>query len=271
MVNRDEPEEPDDESAPDPGGDWWPDEDAADPGEAEFDWQLEDLAPPLQPPRPRLAAVPDDPGGADDRVRWGNSPEELLAELLPQVDELAGQVRLLAARIADLEGDTGSPAKGGRHDRFRYERHPPQRAVHAHAELAAWVRWLVGSYQLTDVIPPCWDRHDAVAEELAGLFVAWQVAWADRGRSDGVVGWHEQLAKALDGRLIGWLRGARCGQTCAADAAFADAELSRWIARAADSGGAEHRLTRARRFAPPVIGRAAARAGTMTHRRDGTT
>ena len=92
MVNRDEPEEPDDKSAPDPGGDWWPDEDAADQGEAEFDWQLEDLAPPLQPPRPRLAAVPDDPGGADDRVRWGNSPEELLAELLPQVDELAGHV-----------------------------------------------------------------------------------------------------------------------------------------------------------------------------------
>jgi hypothetical protein len=42
------------------------------------------------------------------------------------------------------------------------------------AELVEWVRWLVGHYEMTAVLPDCWPRHGALVEELAALYVAWQ-------------------------------------------------------------------------------------------------
>ena len=102
--------------------------------------------------------------------------------------------------------------------------------------------WLVTTYQLTDAVPPCWDRHDALAEELAGFYVAWQNVWADKGRDDAAVGWHDQLHRAVAGRWATWLRGARCADDCALDADFLDATVRNWTEQSHRAGGAEYRL-----------------------------
>ena len=226
----------------------------------------EELAPPATPDwRRRLYPVPDDPSTTrppkpvagqhpsnppEPGIPLGNTDEELFGEVFTQLERLTATVTDLAdiVNAKDEEPGTGP----GTHHRYRYERHPPAKAAAAQTELAAWVRWLVGSYQLTDLIPPCWARHDPLAEELAGFYVAWQTVWADRGRYDGGILWHEQLGKALDGRFTSWLRGARCGPSCALDTDFAEQALHRWDQQTADTGGNEHRITRTRRFAPPV-------------------
>ena len=201
--------------------------------------------PPTGPCRP--PPDPDDTG----EIPWGNSPQELLDEALHQLDALADQVRGLEELIrADRADQAGTGA--GKHLRFRHERHPAADAGRAHAELTRWVSWLVATYQLTDAVPPCWDRHDALAEELAGFYVAWQNVWADEGPYDAAVVWHEQLHSAVAARWPMWLRGARCSDSCALDTAFADDAHRRWAGQAMDGGGAGYRLTRIRQLAPPI-------------------
>ncbi|GGM09949.1 hypothetical protein [Nakamurella endophytica] len=202
------------------------------------------------------------PGGADAAAAagsrpaapappWGNTPEELLDEALQQLHVLTQRIDELDQLIsADRHDQDGTGA--GKHLRFRYERHPAADAAAAHAELAKWVSWLVATYQLTDAIPACWDRHDALAEELAGFYVAWQNVWVDEGRYDAAVLWHDQLHKAAGARWAVWLRGARCTETCALDTAFAAQAHRRWSTQAAAAGGADYRLARTRQLAPPI-------------------
>jgi len=191
--------------------------------------------------------------GADDsgEIPWGNSPEQLLDETLQQLGALTDQVRDLDKLVrADRDDQTGTGA--GKYLRFRYERHPAADAAAAHTELTRWVSWLVATYQLTDAVPPCWDRHDALAEELAGFYVTWQNVWADEGPYDAAVVWHEQLHSAVAARWPMWLRGARCSESCALDTAFADQAHHRWISQATAGGGAQYRLTRTRQLKPPI-------------------
>jgi hypothetical protein len=191
--------------------------------------------------------------GADDpgEIPWGNSPEELLDETLHQLDTLTDQVRDLEKLVrADRDDQAGTGA--GKYLRFRYERHPAAAAETAHTELTRWVSWLVATYQLTDAVPPCWDRHDALAEELAGFYVTWQNVWADEGPYDAAIVWHEQLHNAVAARWPMWLRGARCSESCALDTAFADQAHHRWTSQAAAGGGADYRLTRTRQLKPPI-------------------
>ena len=143
-------------------------------------------------PDPDTAPDPDDAtdsgdgfeADADDGpIPWGNTSEELLDEALQQLQVLTERIGKLDELItADRHDQAGTGA--GKHLRYRYERHPAGDAAAAHAELTRWVSWLVATYQLTDTVPPCWDRHDALAEELAGFYVAWQNVWADEGRYD---------------------------------------------------------------------------------------
>ncbi|MGS0688863.1 hypothetical protein ACVBEQ_27560, partial [Nakamurella sp. GG22] len=187
----------------------------------------------------------------DGPIPWGNTSEELLDEALQQLQVLTERIGKLDELInADRHDQAGTGA--GKHLRYRYERHPPGDAAAAHAELSRWVSWLVATYQLTDTVPPCWDRHDALAEELAGFYVAWQNVWADEGRYDAAVLWHDQLHRAAANRWPMWLRGARCSQTCALDTDFAQQTHHRWAEQAAAGGGADHRLTRTRELALPI-------------------
>jgi hypothetical protein len=192
-----------------------------------------------------------DPDADAGPIPWGNTSEELLDEALQQLQVLTERIGKLDELIsADRHDAAGTGA--GKHLRYRYERHPAADAAAAHAELTRWVSWLVVTYQLTDTVPPCWDRHDALAEELAGFYVAWQNVWADEGRYDAAVLWHDQLHRAAATRWAGWLRGARCSDGCALDTAFADQTHHRWTQRAAAAGGADHRLTRTRKITPPI-------------------
>jgi hypothetical protein len=216
----------------------------------------EDASPPAAAAPPHVTATHVPPGAdtdpADpDGIPWGNSPQELLDEALKELDALTQQVGVLGQLIrADRHDQAGTGA--GKHLRYRYERHPAGDAAAAHAELTRWVSWLVATYQLTDTVPPCWDRHDALAEELAGFYVAWQNVWADEGPWDAAAVWHEQLHSAVAARWPMWLRGARCSQTCALDTDFAEQTHHRWVEQAAAVGGADHRLTRTRELAPPI-------------------
>lgn len=195
---------------------------------------------------------PGDPGSDDPgEIPWGNTPEELLDETLNQLGVLTEQVRDLETLVrADRDDQAGTGA--GKHLRYRYERHPAADNEAAHTELARWVSWLVATYQLTDAVPPCWDRHDALAEELAGFYVTWQNVWADEGPYDAAIVWHEQLHNAAAARWPMWQRGARCSDRCALDTAFADQARHRWTSHAAASDGADYRLTRTRQLKPPI-------------------
>ncbi len=207
--------------------------------------------------RPRLYPVPTPPppdpapAGGPGAIPWGNSPEELLDAALRELDVLTGQVRGLEELVrADRADHAGTGA--GKFLRFRYERQSAADAAAAHAELTRWVSWLVATYQLTDAVPPCWDRHDALAEELAGFYVAWQNVWADEGPYDAAAVWHEQLHSAIAARWPRWLRGARCSESCALDTEFAAQAHRRWGHQAATAGGADYRLARVRQLAPPI-------------------
>jgi hypothetical protein len=63
-------------------------------------------------------------------------------------------------------------------------------------ELAAWVDWLLGTYDLqpSRAVLPCWPAHRGVAEELAALHAAWRAAAAKTGSSpnDALIHWHDR-------------------------------------------------------------------------------
>jgi hypothetical protein len=70
--------------------------------------------------------------------------------------------------------------------------------AHEWRELAAWVDWLLGTYDLqpSRAVLPCWPAHPGVAEELAALHAAWRAAAAKTGRSstpnDALIHWHDR-------------------------------------------------------------------------------
>lgn len=237
MTNQppDPPEPPDD--------DWSP----------EDDWTPPDHDSPTRPDLtvvPRLPPEPDDSQTPDSEViPWGNSAEELLAESMRQLGELTDQVSALHHLVtADREDDAGRGP--GRYHRYRYERHPAKVAAAAHTELIAWVSWAVATYQLHDVVPGCWERHDGLAEELAGFYVAWCNVWSDEGSYDAGPVWHDQLHRAT-ARWSTWLAGTRCGPTCHADPALDARSHMDWRQRSVDNNGADWRLQRTRTFSPP--------------------
>lgn len=238
----DPPEPPDD--------DWVPDDDWTAPG----DHRPGEAAD--RPTRPDLTIVPPlTPGTADDgspvgtEIPWGNSADELLTESMRQLGVLTDQVSALHQLVtADREDDAGRGP--GRYHRYRYERHPAKVAAAAHAELGAWVSWAVATYQLHDLVPACWERHDGLAEELAGFYVAWCNVWSDEGSYDAGPIWHDQLHRAT-ARWSTWLAGTRCGPTCHADPALDARTHTDWRQRSADSGGTDWRLQRTRSFGPP--------------------
>ncbi|MGW4883465.1 hypothetical protein [Streptomyces murinus] len=68
------------------------------------------------------------------------------------------------------------------------------------APMPAWLdsvcRWLNGRYawQPQDVIPPCWEQHEGLADQIAALAFARIEVYADVGSA---VVWHEQYERFL--------------------------------------------------------------------------
>ena len=58
-------------------------------------------------------------------------------------------------------------------------------------ELQDWVVWVVDRYALDHrIVPPCWDNHGALIEELSALRTAWVAAFCITGRPEAPLEWH---------------------------------------------------------------------------------
>ncbi|MDO5498636.1 MAG: hypothetical protein Q4F67_03030 [Propionibacteriaceae bacterium] len=74
------------------------------------------------------------------------------------------------------------------------------------SELVAWVDWLRGTYDVTDVraIPPCWPAHRGLANDLSALHQAWigaQRADHDKKDHQALIHWHDRWFAPLLGRV----------------------------------------------------------------------
>lgn len=83
-------------------------------------------------------------------------------------------------------------------------------AVTARDALTAWVRWLVGHYALDHRdVPPCWDLHGALVEELTALHTAHRACFDPAGGPMGPSEWHQVLANTR-ARLQLWASRTGC-------------------------------------------------------------
>jgi hypothetical protein len=110
----------------------------------------------------------------------------------------------LVHRVEALETlQPGGAEKGLRRSEFRFD-HPlmagkpvsAERAAKAWDQLHQWVRWLVGEYRLTTLIPPCWPQHPVLREEMAALYLAWDGAWKSSAASDAPAAFLDRLDRA---------------------------------------------------------------------------
>lgn len=142
--------------------------------------------------------------------------EEQAAAALDAADQIAGVLEDLVTRFTAVENVFVGQWRGGTLENrtdFRFESYPKattdedqaaqvSRARKAWERLDTWVTWLVGTYRLTNVIPPCWADHPAIREELIGLRVAWTGAWSAKATNEAIVIWHEKLRAATRDRLL---------------------------------------------------------------------
>lgn len=56
---------------------------------------------------------------------------------------------------------------------------PAERRHHIERQLGPWVTWLVHTYRLRTVIPPCWYRHPDIVERLKNLMAGWIATFTD--------------------------------------------------------------------------------------------
>ena len=77
-------------------------------------------------------------------------------------------------------------------------------------ELGDWVDWATDRYNLDHrTVPPCWDKHGALIEELSALRTAWVAAFAITGRPEAPLEWHAAFAAARQ-RLTDWSSRTGC-------------------------------------------------------------
>jgi len=79
-----------------------------------------------------------------------------------------------------------------------------------HDALAVWITWLADRYTLDHrTVPPCWDQHGALTEELSALRTAWLAAYAGTARPEAPLEWHNHFAAARQ-RLADWVARTGC-------------------------------------------------------------
>jgi hypothetical protein len=79
-------------------------------------------------------------------------------------------------------------------------------ALRTWSAVSFFVDWLVGRYDLAEVIPRCWYRHGAFTEELTALWAAHIAAYVDdEAPPDAPIIWHERFAACRE-RLAAWDR-----------------------------------------------------------------
>jgi hypothetical protein len=165
-------------------------------------------------------AAPQPPDQPPEEERPASLAEQAAAALDVSHDVLS-VLEAVVKRIEVLEHAHQSGIGTENRGDFRFEQYPPadtdndqyaqiKRALGAWQRLDAWVQWLVATYKLTAVIPPCWPEHPTIREELVGLRVAWTGAWSPRASNEAIVIFHEKLANARTRLLDGNWGHPRC-------------------------------------------------------------
>lgn len=86
----------------------------------------------------------------------------------------------------------------------------PGEAQEAMVDLADWVGWLVERYSLdARTVPPCWDYHGALVEELSALRISWITAQTTVATGDMPLQWHQAFALSRQ-RLADWVSRTGC-------------------------------------------------------------
>jgi hypothetical protein len=77
--------------------------------------------------------------------------------------------------------------------------------------LSDWIAWLADRYTLDHrTVPPCWDQHGALVEELSALRTAWLASYAvTTARPEAPLAWHAQFADTRH-RLVDWVARTGC-------------------------------------------------------------
>ena len=85
-------------------------------------------------------------------------------------------------------------------------------------ELTVWVDWARERYALPrDEVPPCWERHGALIEELSALRTGWFAAFAANAPPTEPLRWHEAFDLARH-RLHAWTARGGCADRSACSA-----------------------------------------------------
>ena len=93
---------------------------------------------------------------------------------------------------------------------YRWREMTPAQAEGIWQALAAWVRWLVATYQLTtSVVPDCWWQHSEIVAELYALQRAELASYTSDDAGFGPLAFHERLPHAVE-RLRAHTRTAGC-------------------------------------------------------------
>ncbi|GAA1713422.1 hypothetical protein GCM10009745_72160 [Kribbella yunnanensis] len=70
--------------------------------------------------------------------------------------------------------------------------------------LGEWVVWFAGRYGLDHkAIPPCWNKHGAVVEEISALRTFWESCFQDDAGPTEPLAFHRDLTLAVR-RLRDW-------------------------------------------------------------------
>ncbi|MGW5049735.1 hypothetical protein [Actinokineospora sp. NPDC004072] len=168
-----------------------------------------------------------------------STPEERADAALEMVDNLCRIVADIAHRLAAVEAALPPTTPGETRSDYRFDQYPPpaddaertrqlERIQAAWQRLHEWVDWLVATYRLTAVIPPCWPEHPTITEELIGLRIAWVGAWSDRAPADAINAWHERLSRAKTRLSDGNWGKPRCDGTHDPQGLDMPAQYSAW-------------------------------------------
>jgi len=151
-------------------------------------------------PEPGTASPSDD----DPVLRQLMSQAQLISQLRRDLDALAHEatdtVTGLVSRLEDVESRAVSA--GRTPTSWCWRTIGPHGAEELWHQLTDWVSWIRNRYPLARKIPPCWDEHPELVEELTALWLAWQHAYEDtEAPLTAAADWHDRWLPGVLYRL----------------------------------------------------------------------
>jgi hypothetical protein len=132
-------------------------------------------------------------------------------EDIPNVEPIEYRDSLVGAVRRDLEGLSAPPSS--HLDTPRVVCWPRLNVDDAEAELhqlGEWIGWLVARYSLDHrTIPPCWQHHGAIIEELSALRSLWHACYGPDASPADPTNFHQRLGLAMQ-RLRDWTARRDC-------------------------------------------------------------